>query len=188
MRICHVMRPLLFVLGLWACAASSLAAGTTQPATSPSLEEQYTFLLSRAKDFNARCSDINPWIMDVEHCFLTRLKEGSPDLLRTEVIAFVRTPGAMDLLFDRLLGQGADDAEVLAIAEMLMFAGEHRETPDERIGRSYRAKAALDAANEGKFLATERRYPKAPIREKIINAARRAIEDAQIVETPTTQP
>jgi hypothetical protein len=56
-------------------------------------------------------------------------------LLLQKMIAFVRRPGALDSIFGRLLDPKVDDDEVLAAAEILIYAGECYERPDEILPR-----------------------------------------------------
>jgi hypothetical protein len=164
---------------------------TTQPATQPGLATEYANLLRRAEKYNKRHPQQSAWSMSADHCLLVD-DEDIPYILRREedttyltlnhrIIAFVRRPGALDLIFTRLLDGNPDDEEILADAQMLVYAGSYveicdgRERRDEVLPRSRRAGEVLDAAEKGRFISAERRWPDAPIREKIEKAARWAI-------------
>ena len=103
--------------------------------------------------------------MNSEHLFAG---EGE---LRDRVIEFVRQPGALDMLFNRLLAEKIDDSEQLAVAELLVYFGQYRVSGDERLW-SDRAQRVLAAVNQGRFDAAEKKYPEAPIKEQIVRAAR----------------
>ena len=63
------------------------------------------------------------------------------------------------------------DDEVLADAEMLVFAGEDYERAGEILPESKRATEVLDAAEHNRLSSAEKHFPQSPIRQKIENAA-----------------
>ena len=128
--------------------------------------------------------------MNSEHCLLIDDEDAShiveegesadpSHFLQAKVIAFVRRPGALDYIFGRLLDANPDDQEVLAAAQLLIYAGQYYTRLDEVLPESRRAAEVLNAAEEGRFGSAEKRWPQAPIREKIEHAARRVIADHQ---------
>jgi hypothetical protein len=181
-------------VGVWLfrlAVTASIAGGpiaTTQSDQTSQIGAEYARLLSRAREYNAANPEMNRWMMNSEHCFLVGSGEDirDPDLLISRVIAFVRRPGALDLIFGRLLDKEVSDDEVLADAEMLVFAGEDYERAGEILPESKRAKEILDAAEHNKFSSAENHFPQSPIRQKIENAARRALDPDWLEKTPTS--
>jgi hypothetical protein len=147
------------------------ALPSTQPDIS-AIRGEYAKIYQTAKQYNAANPEMDRWLMNCEHCFLTGWTD---EKLYEEVIAFVRRPGSLDFMFGHLLDGELSDEEILIDAEILIYAGEYRETYGEVIDVGKRAKELLSATESGRFISAEKRYPEAPIREKIENAARRSI-------------
>ena len=192
---------------LWSCSVTPSAAivsifivvvgvsaaqmGPTIGSQQPSeLAATYQILVNDAKAYNDTIHSMNSLRMNGQHCFL----DGSDDTtLWDNVEKFVRIPGALDYLFDHLLDQRLSDSEVLVDAQFLIFAGEVRETAHEIIPGGRRAKELLAAAENGRFTAAEHKFPDAPIRQKIEDAAQRVIatakatDDAKRQIEPTTE-
>ena len=189
---------LVILAGLNGCGKSST---TIAAATQPKLAAEYANLLRRAEKENVKHPEmLNAWGMNCEHCLFVDdedapllAKQDSDTtnlLLQAEVIAFVRRPGALDYIFNALLSGNLNDAEVLADPQILVYAGEYygevngKERRDEILPPNTRAVEILEAAQKGRFNSAEKRWPEAPIREKIENAARRAIESNHATTKP----
>jgi len=165
----------IFVAALLQTTALWSQPAGTQPTTEPSVDTQYADLLRKAEGYNQQNPDMDGWLMNCEHCFLVPASGDVGDMLQDRVIAFVRRPGALNYVFGRLLdGHPADEA-ILADSQFLIFAGEYFEHNGEVIPGGIRASELLRAAETGRFAAAEKHYPKAPIREKIVIAAKRAL-------------
>lgn len=131
--------------------------------TQPALRPEYDALLKELGAYNAEGMD--SWTMNSEHLFA-----GAGDL-RDRAISFVRRRGALDLLFSRLLDEKADAPEVLADAELLVYFGQYRLDGDQRLW-SERAREVLEAVDKGRLANAEAKYPRAPIKEQVLRAAR----------------
>lgn len=167
-------RGFIIILMLAMRAALTLAPGdarviaSDKPAratTRPALSDEYTELLKRLREYNT--DGMDHWTMNSEH-----LLAGEGDM-RDQVIEFVRQPGGLDLLFDRLLDEKSTAAEQLATAELLVYYGQYRLKGDESLW-SDRSQRVLAAIEQGRFDSAEKRYPDAPIKEQIVRAARRS--------------
>jgi hypothetical protein len=173
----------LLIIALAACGCERHSAtvapppAATAPVHVPAVAARYAELVRDAEAYNADNPEMSKWLMNGEHCFVAGAVD--PDL-QDRVIAFVRDPEGLDLIFDRLLDSHPGDLEVLIDAQFLIYAGGYRKTPDEIIEGGKRAQELLTAAENGRFRDAERRYPTAPIRQRIENAARRVLAGGKI--------
>jgi hypothetical protein len=153
---------------------------STPPASRTSgaaTDVRYADFLARVRAYNSEYPELDSWSMNCEHCLVA-----DADLVE-DVIRFVREPGVIDFIFGRLLDGNCDDGEVLADAELLVYAGEYQVNNAEVIPGGRRAAELLSAAENGRFSRTESVFPQAPIRQKIEIAAQRALKNRQ----PTTR-
>jgi hypothetical protein len=149
---------------------------TTQAAEPLTVQEEYRRLLEEIKAYNAE--GIDSWTMNSEHLFV-----GVGDL-RDRVISFVRREGTLDLLFATLIDERVGDAEVLAIAELLVYFGQYDQKGDESI-LSTKAPIVAVAIDKGRLGAAEKRFPGIPIKSRIMYAVQKSIRNAKAAASTT---
>jgi hypothetical protein len=132
---------------------------TSPPATgTDAVRSEYLSLLTEIRPGNRLGMD--SWTMNCEHLFAD---EGE---LRDRVIAFVRRPQALDLLYARLLEPQADPEEILVVVQLLVYHGQYHLDGDELLS-STNADAVDRAIAEGRPSWVLKQYPALPVLELI---------------------
>ena len=169
---------------LLASAGGCAGRATGRSPAVPELERTYGELLRDVKAYNEPPGEVSGWLMNSEHLFHGVDDPLDADSLRNRAIRFTRLPGGLDLLLGRLADRRVGADEVLAVAEVLVYYGQHHLPGDEAIG-SRRTEEVREAIRQGRLEEAERRYPRPPIRRQIGYALDKAERNAP-AKVPTT--
>lgn len=114
-------------------------ATSPAPVKSESWIDEYDQLVKEIVEYNGPSPvQIGAWTMNTEHLFPGDLTD--PNILRNRVIRFLRKPGVLNGLFEKLAAPQISAESTLIIAEMLVFFGQYHVAGDEGI----KAPAAAD--------------------------------------------
>jgi hypothetical protein len=152
------------------CATPSGVA----PRLKPTTIAEYTAIRERIGSNPA--ANMTLWGMSYDHLFSNDCygDPGSDVALRQRCRRFVRIPGTLDFLFDKVIDPKTSDSDILAVTQILVFWGMDDEEGDALI-QSERAADLLVSLERGRAVTAEKTYPDLEIRHYLTIAAKKAI-------------
>ena len=141
-------------------------------AADPRLAE-FLKLEGEISEYNGTPPRLSGWVLNSEHLFADADSD-DPESLLQRVIGFSRKPGALDLLFDKLLQKQSTAVDKLVVTEILVYFGQYHLPGDDAL-RSVKARDVERALQDGLYAELDKQSD-APIQRFIQYAVDRAIE------------